>query len=65
MEFGQDRLSYSLKKKKKILDEYNKRNEIIIEKGTYPLDKDSPSHQYREEMDPCLPQQGFLPKTSR
>ena len=32
------------------------------EKGTYPLDEDSPSRQYREEIDSYLPQQGFIPK---
>ena len=33
-----------LKKEKERLDEYNKRNEISSEKGTYPLDEDSSSH---------------------
>ena len=32
------------KKEKERLDEYNKRNEISSEKGTYPLDEDSSSH---------------------
>ena len=56
MEFGQSRTSHSCKKKKekRKKDEYDKKNKTKDEKLTYPLDKDDPFHQYKEEMDPFL-----------
>ena len=64
MKFKQDRSSYNCIKQRG-LDKYNNKNEMSSEKGTYPLDEDSSSRQYREEIDSYLPQQGFIPKTWR
>ena len=33
-----------------------------MKKATYTQDIDDPSHQCKEGIDPCLPQQGSLPK---
>ena len=47
MKFKQDRSSYNCIKQRG-LDKYNNKNEMSSEKGTYPLDEDSSSRQYRE-----------------
>ena len=51
--------------KRKKLDKCDKEKQSKGWKITYPLDEDDPFHQYKEEMDPCLFQQDFLPRTQR